>query len=148
MEDKMKVEPIKSLEHIAKILNLLEQNKKLKLLFFMSINNDVGIKDILSIKINDVINFKNHCNASLTRNNKKIILALNNEVTDSLNDYFNSIPVIPDHYLFQSRKGKNYPLTTHAVMVYVKGWCTAVNLEGNFGAGSLRKTYKFHNTLK
>lgn len=143
----MKVEPIKSLDHIAKILNLLEQNKKLKLLFVMSINNDVRIKDILSIKNKEVINFKSSCTANLTKNKQEIVLTLNNEVKDSLNDYFNSIPVIPDHYLFQSRKGKNYPLTTHAVMVYVKEWCSAVNLTGNFGAGSLRKTYQFFKNV-
>ena len=140
----MQVEPIKSLEHIDKIKALLQSNKKLKLLFIMSINNDIEIRDMLNLKIKDLDNYNNMEEILIKTGNKKILLKLNKEVKDGINDYFNSITAIPDHYLFKSRKGKNYPLSTHAVMNYVKFWCSQVNLEGNFGAASLRKTYMFH----
>lgn len=144
----MQVEPIKSFEHIDRIKSLLQSNKKLKLLFIISINNDIEIRDMLNLKIKDLDNYNNLEEIFIKNGNKKILLKLNKEVKDGINDYFNSITPIPDHYLFKSRKGKNYPLSTHAVMNYVKLWCAQVNLEGNFGAASLRKTYKFYNTAE
>jgi integrase len=49
-----------------------------------------------------------------------------------------------DHYLFKSRKGKNYPLTTYAVTMMVQRWCDEINLSGNYGAHTLRKTWCYH----
>ncbi len=48
------------------------------------------------------------------------------------------------HFLFKSRKGKNYPLTTYAVTMMVQRWCDAINLSGNYGAHTLRKTWCYH----
>jgi len=61
-----------------------------------------------------------------------------------LDSYLKNNPGADDDFLFKSRKGSNYPLTTYAVTKYVKRWTEAVNLSGNYGAHSLRKTWTYH----
>ena len=45
-----------------------------------------------------------------------------------------------DDYLFQSRRGHQKPLTIMTVNRMITEWCKTINLEGNYGAHSLRKT--------
>jgi len=44
----------------------------------------------------------------------------------------------------RAERGRNAPLTTYAVTMYVQQWCDAINLPGNYGAHSLRKTWCYH----
>ena len=54
--------------------------------------------------------------------------------------YFN-----PDDedYLFKSRKGKNKPITVSNANMLVKKWTRTINLNGNYGTHSLRKTFGY-----
>ena len=55
---------------------------------------------------------------------------------------------MPDgEYLFKSRKG-NGPLTVQAVNNKVKQWTSSINLKGNYGAHSLRKTWGYFQRVK
>jgi len=45
-------------------------------------------------------------------------------------------------------KGKNHPLTVSSVNNLVKTWCRAVNLQGNYGAHTLRKTFGYVQRTK
>jgi integrase len=45
-------------------------------------------------------------------------------------------------FLFASRKG-NGPLQSQAVSKLVKKWTEAINLKGNYGAHTLRKTWGY-----
>ena len=47
-----------------------------------------------------------------------------------------------DDYLFKSRKGK-HPLNIQAVNYLIKRWAASINLKGNYGAHSLRKTWGY-----
>ena len=46
-------------------------------------------------------------------------------------------------YLFASKKAKDKPLKVTSVNKMVKGWCKAINLKGNYGAHTLRKTWGY-----
>ena len=46
-----------------------------------------------------------------------------------------------DDYLFYSQKAK--VLTVPSVTNMVKSWCAAVNLKGNYGSHSMRKTWGY-----
>jgi integrase len=50
-----------------------------------------------------------------------------------------------DDYLFKSQKGP--VLTVPSVHRLVKGWYKAINLKGNYGSHSLRKTWGYHQRV-
>jgi integrase len=47
-------------------------------------------------------------------------------------------------YLFTGQRGV---LTVPTVNQKVKSWCRAINLKGNFGSHSLRKTWGYHQRV-
>jgi integrase len=49
-----------------------------------------------------------------------------------------------DAYLFIGQRG---PLTVPTVNQKVKSWCKAINLKGNYGSHSLRKTWGYHQRV-
>jgi site-specific recombinase XerD len=50
-----------------------------------------------------------------------------------------------DDYLFQSQR--RHVLTTPSVHKLVKGWCNEINLKGNYGSHTLRKTWGYHQRV-
>jgi integrase len=59
-----------------------------------------------------------------------------------LKQYLGKIKSDDDQYLFKSRKG-NSPLSVGSVNGMVKSWCRAINLKGNYGTHTLRKTFGY-----
>ncbi|AGW13857.1 tyrosine-type recombinase/integrase [Megalodesulfovibrio gigas] len=141
----MKVQPITELRHIRSIKRLLADNPRDKLLFVMGINSGLRVQDLLALKVSDVRNLAVGARVSIKekKTGKSNVLLINKEISSALQEYFASTSLEDWHYLFKSRKGHNYPLTTFAVTKYVKKWCEAINLKGNFGAHTLRKTWTY-----
>ena len=56
--------------------------------------------------------------------------------------------VQPDQseYLFKSRKVKGH-ISSQSVGRLVKTWCKDINLAGNYGAHTLRKTWGYHQRI-
>lgn len=142
----MKVGPIVESKDIKSIKKLLTDNPRDKLLFIMGINSGLRVQDLLALKISDVkgLNVGTRVSIKELKTMKLNVFFINKEIKDALDVYLNSYPHVDNHYLFKSRKGSNYPLTTFAVTKYVKKWCAAINLKGNYGAHSLRKSFCLH----
>jgi len=142
----MKVDPIIDLKSIKSIKKILSDNPRLKLLFIMGINSGLRVQDLLELKIGDVLDIKVGDRISLRekKTGKNNVFIMNKEIGTALTEHLKSIDVVKDHYLFKSRKGKNSPLTTYAVTGYVKRWAESINLKGNYGAHTLRKTWTYH----
>lgn len=142
----MKVQPITDARHIRSIKKLLIDNPRDKLLFIVAINSGLRIQDLLTIKVGNVRGSKLGTRITLKekKTGKENVLIINKEILASLDNYLCGAKNLnDDHYLFKSRKGANYPLTTYAVTGMVKRWADEINLKGNFGAHSLRKTWCF-----
>ena len=60
----------------------------------------------------------------------------------ALQAYLDALRPDDDAYLFASRKGEGH-LQSQAVSKLVKKWTGAINLKGNFGAHTLRKTWGY-----
>ena len=142
----MKVDPIIDLKKIKSIKKLLSDNARDRLLFTMGINSGLRVQDILAIKISDVKSSKigDRIAVKEKKTGKANVFIMNKEILTALQDYLRTIDLVDDHFLFKSRKGRNYPLTTYAVTKYMKKWTEAINLKGNYGAHSLRKTWTYH----
>lgn len=142
----MKVEPIIDLKNIKSIKKLLRDNPRDRLLFTMGINSGLRVQDILSLKISDVrsCTVGDRIVVKEKKTGKENVFIMNKEIFAVLQEYLATIDSVDDHFLFKSRKGSNYPLTTYAVTQMVQRWCDAINLIGNYGAHSLRKTWCYH----
>jgi integrase len=73
---------------------------------------------------------------------KDNILVVNKAVHKSLRKYMEKVQPRNSDYLFTSRKG-NKAITIQAVNNMIKKWTRAINLAGNYGAHTLRKTWGY-----
>ena len=139
----MKVDPITDVKHIKAIKKLLADNPRDRLIFVMGINSGMRVQDLLQLRVKDVNNKKvgDRITFKEMKTGKENILIINQEILDATKTYLASVEHQENHFLFKSRKGSNYPLTTVRVMKMVKSWTDAINLKGNFGAHTLRKTW-------
>ena len=48
--------------------------------------------------------------------------------------------------MFQGQRGKD-ALTVPSVHRLVKSWCKSINLKGNYGSHTLRKTFGYHQRV-
>ena len=142
----MKVEPFIKLKDVRSIKKLLANNLRDRLLFILGINAGLRVQDLLALKVKDVSDLKVGARISLIekKTNKENVLIINKDIKEALDAYLESAVHDEQHHLFKSRKGKNYPITTFAVTKYVKQWAEAINLKGNYGAHTLRKTWCYH----
>lgn len=72
----------------------------------------------------------------------KNVLMVNKAAYKALQNYFMSVGPQNEDYLFPSRKTKK-PMTISAVNALVKKWTRTINLKGNYGAHTLRKTFGY-----
>jgi integrase len=141
--ESMKVDPITEVKHIRAIKKLLAENPRDKLLFIMGINSGMRVQDLLQFRIKDVCHKAVGDRITLVekKTGKENVLIINQEIFDAIKAYLALDVHKEKDFLFKSRKGSNYPLTTFRVMKMIKGWTEAINIKGNFGAHTLRKTW-------
>jgi len=142
----MKVDPIIDLRTIKSIKKLLADQPRNRLLFTMGVNSGLRVQDILALKVSDVKSCKIGDRVCLKekKTGKENIFIMNKEIKIALDEHLATSKLKDENFLFKSRKGKDYPLTTYAVTMMVQRWCDEINLQGNFGAHTLRKTWCYH----
>ncbi len=119
------------------------------LLFTIGINNGLRIGDILQLKVKQVQGLRPGETLCIReqKTGKDNILLINKAVYKALDVYLTSAGLEPDDYLFKSKKGSG-PITVSAANRLVKSWCKAINLRGNYGTHSLRKTFGYIQRIK
>ena len=148
---KIEVEPIRQEKDIKAIIQLLSGQPRDHLLFVMGINNGIRAGDLLNIKVGDVRYLKPGQVHQIieSKTKKKNVVVINKSVRKALDNYFsNASHRIEDHfYLFRSRKGENSPLSVQSVHGLIKKWTQAINLKGNYGTHTLRKTWGYQQRV-
>ncbi len=142
--DKISVEPIRKTKDIKAISKLTLDNPRDHLLFVMGINNGLRacdllrtkVKDVQYLKVGDVLQIKE------SKTGKDNILVINKMVHKALRNYLETVKPDSNDFLFPSRKGNNH-LQSQAVSKLVKKWTSEINLKGNYGAHTLRKTWGY-----
>ena len=140
----MRVDPIPTLKDVNAIRKLLHDKPRDLLLFNLGVGSGIRCGDLLKLKISDVINCKINDKIVITESKTKKVnyIIITKTIYKAIENYLNSLENInPDHYLFKSRKGRNYPISIFYVGLLVKKWASEINLKGNFGAHSLRKCW-------
>jgi len=143
------VDPIRRLEDIRAILQLLEGSPRDHLLFVMGVNNGIRTGDLLKLKVKDVKHLKSGDSITIKegKTKKDNVLVVNKTVYKALKNYLDKAQTNGDGYLFASRKGKK-SLQPKAVNKMIKNWTKAINLKGNYGAHTLRKTWGYIQRTK
>ena len=142
--DRIAVEPIRSLKDIKAISALTKDNARDHLLFLIGINNGLRAADLIRLKAGEVRDMEVGDTLTIreSKTQKDNILVINKTVHKALRAYLDKVQPKSDDYLFASRKGSSH-LQSQAVSKLVKSWTKAINLKGNYGAHSLRKTWGY-----
>lgn len=142
----MKVQPITKQRDINTIKRLLSNSPRNYALFTIGINSALRGSDLARIKVGDIrgLAIGEHFTLREKKTQKLREVTINKPIYEAVNALLAEIPDANDKdYLFPSQKGKG-PLTTSYLNQMIKKWCRMVNLKGNFGSHSLRKTWGYH----
>ncbi len=142
---KIMVDPIRSLEDIEAIKQLLDSKPRDYLLFVLGINNGLRAGDLLKLRAGSFRNVREGDTIPIKeqKTGKSQEIVINKPVKKALEKFFAELKPDDDAYLFKSRKGDNQPMTVSNVNLLVKKWCRAINLKGNYGSHTLRKTFGY-----
>jgi len=143
----IKVEPIKELKDIGTIKKLLADNPRDFALFTIGINTNLRASDLLQIKAGQVRNLKPNDSFEIreTKTKKARRVTLNKACIDAIRNLLASAPYEDSDYLFRSQRSE--VLTVPSVIKLAKSWCQAINLKGNYGSHTLRKTWGYHQRV-
>ena len=121
-------------------------------LFNMGVNSAMRAVDLTKLSVGDVWSLPAGGDFEIKeqKTRKHRIITLNRLVHKGIEDYlsfrYQFDKVNKDAPLFQSfYRWKPYGLLkSNTVTEMVKSWCSAINLKGNYGSHTMRKTFGYH----
>ena len=142
----IKVDPIRKRKDIDSIKKLISDNVRDSALFTIGINTNLRASDLLRIKVGQVRDLKPGDSIELKekKTGKLRRLTLNKSCIQAIQRLLASKSFEDADPLFVGQRG---PLTVPSVHRLVKGWCRAINLRGNYGSHTLRKTFGYHQRV-
>ncbi len=156
----IKVEPIRTVQAIHKIKTMLEPNPRNYCLFVLGINTAFRASELLSIKIGQVkyLNPGDRLEVKQPKTKKYRSVTINQSAHDAIRRLIieKDIEALKkrnlnisddDAFLFTGQRGSS-ALKVSTLNNMVKDWCRKVNLKGNFGSHTLRKTWGFMQRKK
>ena len=138
-----KVEPIRRLRDITAIKKLLQASPRNYAIFVMGINTYMLPGELINLKVSQVkhIDPDGHIQVADEKSGKEKSYVLNKACIDAIQNLLASDDYRDDDNLFRSQRGD---LILPSLSRLVKKWCDALNLSGNYGAHTLRKTWGYH----
>ena len=142
--------PITNKKTIADLKKLLEGNPFDLALFTVGINTNLRASDLLSLKVSNVKDLKAGDSLELKekKTKKKKMVTFNGSAISAIQGLLKSREYDEDDYLFIGQRGT--VLKVPSLNLKIKRWMKRLNVKGNFGSHSLRKTwayfqYRFNN---
>ena len=142
----IKVDPIKKRKDIDSIKKLLANDPRNSALLTIGINTNLRASDLLRIQVGQVRDLSPGDEIELKerKTGKPRRITLNKACVQAIQRLLASRSYADEDLLFTGQRG---PLTVPSVHRLVKGWCRAINLRGNYGSHSLRKTWGYHQRV-
>jgi integrase len=143
-----RVEPIRRIEDVEAIIELLKDKPREKLLFIMGINNGLRVGDLLKLTVSRVRFLKSGDSIIIKESKTKKLnhLWINEATMEALKHFRETYHPTPDTPLFVTKK-THKPLSIQTVNQWVKEWGRAVGIKENLGCHSLRKTFAYHQRV-
>ena len=145
----IKVEPIRELKDIKSIKKLLADNPRDLCIFSVGINTNLRASDLSRINAGDVKNLQEGDDFEIKekKTGKVRRITLNKSVVDSIQALLKSGQYDDNNTpLFCSQRG-NKVLEVPSIHRLVKSWCKQINLKGNYGSHTLRKTFGYQHRM-
>lgn len=144
---KIKVEPIKNFEDINLIKRMLKDKPRDLALFTIGINTNLRASDILDLKVYQVQNIEagQEIEIKEKKTGKLRRITLNKGCIQTIKNLLNKVTYNPSEYLFKTKRSE--VLTVSSVHRLVKSWCKKINIKGNYGSHTLRKTWGYHQRI-
>jgi integrase len=143
----IKVDPIKKTKDIKAIKKLLANRPRDLALFTIGINTNLRASDLLRLKVGHVksLNPGDTVEIKEKKTGKVRRINLNKACTGAIQHLLEAGEYKDTDYLFQSQR--RAVLTVPSVHRLVKGWCSEINLKGNYGSHTVRKTWGYHQRV-
>lgn len=146
-----KTQPLKELEQIEALKEYFYDRGEVRnyTLIVLGLNTSLRISDMLMLRWHDVYNFntgtyKQHIYVCEKKTQKRNTIALNPAITTALETLRKAERnVLPETFLFSSRKGNNRPITRNYAFTLIKNASRALGFEDNIACHSLRKTFGY-----
>lgn len=141
----IRVEPIKSQKDINLLKKLLADSPRDLAIFILGVNTNLRASDLLSIRIGQVrhIEVGGQFDVREKKTSKIRTITINRAAHAAISALLVTMPDADNNdCLFKSRKGAG-KLTVSYLSQLVKQWCKEINLRGNYGSHSLRKTWGY-----
>ena len=148
----IKVEPIRKKKDIDLIKRMLADKPRDLAIFTLGINTNLRASDLLKITIGHVAHLQPGESFSIRekKTGKLRTITLNRTVHEALKGLLATLDSSRESdFLFQSREKVHAGMLTVSYLnSLVKGWCRTINLRGNYGSHTLRKTWGYmHRTI-
>lgn len=139
----IKVEPIREKKDIGLIKKLLSDKPLDLALFTVGINTNLRASDLLQITYAQVKDIAPGDSIEIKekKTGKYKQITLNKACVDAIEILIDSKVYKDTDMLFKGQRGS---VTVPGLSTRVKGWCKAINLKGNYGSHTLRKTWGYH----
>lgn len=128
------IEPLRTLEEVAKVKAVLKDRPRDLALFTLGINTNLRATDLLRLTVDDVDWMQSSLCIRESKTGKKRTIPLDAQTLGLL------APLAGEGLLFPSAKGGGI-ITMSAWNGMIKTWCVRAGLRGNYGARSIRKTW-------
>jgi integrase len=145
---KIKTQAIRRREDVRAIKQLLTGQRRNLALFVLGINSALRPEDLRNITVGHVRGLKpgDSFEVREQKTGKYRRVGINKGIFRTIQDLLATrAHWDDDDWLFQSKKGGRLEVST--ITALVKGWCHAINLAGNYGGGSMRKTFGYHQRV-
>jgi len=143
------VSPIRKETDINKIKKYLSNNKRDLFYFVLGTNTGIRTGDLLKLKVKDLK--YNNVGDSIPiieeKTGKQNYIIINKPIYKTFQEYLNEYTPNDDDYIFFSRKGNNH-IHIFSMSRMVKQWFQDLNIPGNWGCHSLRKTWGYQQRVK
>ncbi|MFH1991947.1 MAG: tyrosine-type recombinase/integrase [Pseudomonadota bacterium] len=116
-------------------------------MFTIGINTNLRASDLLRLKAGQVKDLKAGDTVEIRekKTGKARRITLNKTCINAIKSLLATKAYQDDDYLFQSQL--RHVLTVPSVHKLVKSWCSEINLKGNYGSHTLRKTWGYHQRV-
>ncbi len=143
----IKVGPIKRLKDIRAIKKMLAGKPRDLALFTLGINTNLRASDLLRIKVDQMRGLSpgDEIEIREKKTRKAQRITLNKNVVKAIQGALKKNVYQGSDYIFKTHKSA--VLTVPSVVRLVKGWCRGINLKGNYGSHTLRKTWGYHQRV-
>ena len=149
--DCIAVDPIRDMKDIKSIKRLLATKPRDFAIFVTGVNTNLRGSDLLKITVGQVRHLQvgEHFSLREKKTGKVRNITINKAVHEAITSLLKHLGegVKDSDWLFQSRKGKGR-LSIGTLNSMLKEWCSAINMKGNFGSHTLRKTFGYQHRVQ